>query len=423
MRLKHLRCTAAVALLLGTGSVAWADDMAAANNAATDAAANAALTQKIKDVIGLDFFGYARGGYYDAASNAQVGQYQLGGDLQHYRLGNEGDNYAEFGMRKKIDLGGGLQWGITYQPKIYNGTSGTAQIYSELSGLEFDPGMKLWAGQRYHRIQDVHILDNWVMQDGDNYGAGADDIQLGRLAKLNLSLSTQGNSDNQNNQSNAARRFNFQLHDLPTNAGGKLTITGAVLNGNFAIGPAGSAFGLLHNQEHFILPGMNNALFLQTSSGHAGITGEFYNLDTPDGSALAGATQSRIVDTVDWQFGKLGGQAVVGYQTITPSNAVTGKDLSLGGRLSYGLARNTKLLAEVGLTSRDVAGTATQQLNKETLALAFAPNTDFWTRPEFRIYASWFNWNSAAALANMSTFGVNNATSATTFGMQMEAWW
>jgi maltoporin len=48
---------------------------------------------------------------------------------------------------------------------------------------------------------------------------------------------------------------------------------------------------------------------------------------------------------------------------------------------------------------------------------------DFWSRPEMRFYVTRASWNAAAATANVATFGLNGRTSATTAGVQIEAWW
>lgn len=53
--------------------------------------AQSAAKQAI-DALGIQLWGYGRGGFYAARNGEPKGQYQLGGDLQHYRLGNEGDN-------------------------------------------------------------------------------------------------------------------------------------------------------------------------------------------------------------------------------------------------------------------------------------------------------------------------------------------
>lgn len=412
-----------VLLPLGAGLPAWADETPAAAPAPQLSAEQlSGAVKKALDEMGFQFDGYLRSGFYaSAGDNLPKGQYQLGGDLQHFRLGNEGDTYIEFGVGKKWTLGNGVSWGAYVMPTLYNGKTSASQVYGYISGLEFAPNLTLWAGQRYHRIQDIHILDNWLMQDGDNYGAGVDGIAVGQ-ARLNLSVSSSGSYANDNATPNNARRANFQLTGIETNPGGKLTLTGAAIGGDFAIGKPGAALGLLHNQKDFLVQGVNNSLFLQTSTGHASLSGQFYNLDSK-GAAQAGARQSRVADVLDWQRGRFGGQAVLGWQSVAPDNAGKYRDATLGGRLSYGVAANVKLLTEIGLTRRNADDQPAQQLNKATLAVAFAPNTDFWTRPELRVYASHYNWNNAAAQANLSTFAAGGRTHANTFGVQIEAWW
>jgi maltoporin len=303
--------------------------------------------------------------------------------------------------------------------------------------------LSFWAGQRYHRIQDIHVVDNWLMEDGDNYGAGVDGFGLGGGAKLNVALHTQGNADNHNSDTNSAKRFNFQVVDIPVNPGGKLTVTGALISGKFAQGKDGGALGMLHNQKDFLVNGLTNSVFVQASTGHASVNGKFYNLDTPaTAPSLAqdalgtislvpgkpagpqgGAQQRRIVEVMNWQVGKFGGQALVGYQTTRPDGGTTQKDFSSGGRVSYGVARNVKLLGELGYTQRNIDGQDKQWLTKETFAVAFSPNTDFWNRPEFRVYVTGAQWNKAAASANSGSFGRDGRKDAIAFGVQMEAWW
>ena len=74
-------------------------------------------------------------------------------------------------------LGGGGQQGIA--KLVAKGVvefGETIDIQQNQAGL-----LTLWAGQRYHRIQDVHIIDQWLMEDGDNFGAGVDGIPIGFL--------------------------------------------------------------------------------------------------------------------------------------------------------------------------------------------------------------------------------------------------
>ena len=87
------------------------------------------------------------------------------------------------------------------------------------------------------------------------------------------------------------------------------------------------------------------------------------------------------------------------------------------------MTNHSKLLAELAATRRSVGDLPRQSLYKSTVAAAFSPSTDFWSRPELRIYATRANWNKAAEDANASGFGANGRRGATTFGIQLEAWW
>ena len=385
------------------------------------------FVKMVNEATGLEFWGYTRAGFY--AGNTDKGRlrgnYTLGGDLHKYRLGNEGDQYMEFGIGKRFDLGDGMKMGVYYMPNWYNGgngtSRGTAQAYATMTGI-FGNSITLWAGQRFHRIQDVHILDNWVMEDGDNFGAGVDDIPLGGLGTLNVALHNSDALGDGAGSPNNAKRMNLQWRKIPTNPGGTITVTAGIINGDFAQGSDGGALGIVHNQKDFLVKGLNNSLMLQASTGHSDIRGKFYGLDN-NGASQMGAKQRRILDIVDFQFGKLGGQALVGYQTMRPDQGDEVKDFSLGGRLTYGIAPRTKLIGELATTSRKVDGEANRRLNKGTVAVAFSPNTDFWTRPEFRVYYTHANWNSAAQMAAVNSYGFNGKRNNNTFGVQMEVWW
>jgi maltoporin len=415
------RRTAALATALLAAAFAGAPARAADAAAEPGAADPTAAAKKALDALGLELWGYMRSGFYGATQGAPKGKYAIN-ELGYYRLGNEGDNYLEFGIGRKWDLGGGVKWGTYYMPTVYNGESGTAQVYTDISGLEFAPEATLWAGQRYHRIQDVHIIDDWLMEDGDNYGAGIDGVKLGS-GTLNVAVYSDGRSGNRNGSPNNAKRVNFQLRDLAVNPGGTLNVTGAAIRGAFARGSNGGALGVLHNQKDFLVAGLKNSLFVQASTGHASLAGKFYDLDEA-GAARPGGRQFRIVEALTWQVGRVGGQALLGYQTLAPADAAPKtRDLSLGGRVTYGVGRHTKLYGELGLTQRKVDGQDTQHLHKGTLAVAFAPATEFWSRPELRLYLSQANWNDAAAQANAASFGAGGRTRGTTFGAQVEAWW
>lgn len=371
------------------------------------------------DVAGIEFHGYSRGGPVLSYDDNTKGGLSLGGDLQKFRLGNEGDNGIEIDLIKNFEAGG-MKWKVHYMPAKWNsGAIGTEQAYVEMSGLSFAPEAKIWAGQRRLRIQDVHIVDNFLLNYGDNQGAGVTDIAIGS-AKLGLGVFSGDKFDSALPVGVKATRINADFSEIKTNEGGKLRVLLTTVNGSgLAGGNTGSGISVSHNQENFLLKGMSNALFLQTSQGHARIDGEFLGIDGVTG----GQSVSRIADSLNWQSGAFGGQTLLSYQTSKDDlTGVTIKDTSVGGRVSYAFSPNFKLLGEVGLTTRQ-APTGDQTLNKVTIAPTISVGQDFWSRPEVRFYVTKANWNDAAAVANVGTFGAGGKTSSTLVGVQYEIWW
>ena len=371
------------------------------------------------EVAGFEFNGYSRGGPVFNHSDGVKGNLAVGGELQKYRLGNEGDNGIEINLARTFDMGG-VKWKVNYMPaKWGSGDISTEQAYVEMSGLDFAPQAKFWAGQRRLRIQDVHIVDYFLMNYGDNQGAGMTDLPIGGM-KLGVGVFTGDKFDGNLPKNVKARRINADLSDIQTNPGGSLRVLLTAVSGSGQVnGGSGSGISVSHNQKDFFVKGLSNALFVQGSRGHARIDGQFEAID----GTSAGKRVFRIADSLAWQSGRFGGQALVGYQTSKAdlTNAET-KDFSLGARGSYAFTKHFKGLAELSTTTRKGAG-AEQRLSKATLAAALALNEDFWSRPELRLYVTKAHWNQAAAAANATTFGANGKTSRTLVGVQYEVWW
>lgn len=388
------------------------------------------LPARAADLNGVEFSGYMRGGAYFSPSGTPRGGYTLGGDTQKFRLGNEGDNGIELGISKTVNIDDGMKWSVLYMPSVWGGIYGTTQAFVKMSGLDFAPEASFWAGQRRLRIQDVHIVDRFFMDYGDNTGAGMTDYSFG-FAKLGVGVFTGGTFDNNGSAANNANRINMDMSEIQVNTGGTLRILATLVRGNFQLGTPGAGLSLSHNQSDFLLNGLSNTLFMQKATGHAGLGGQFQGLgDIPTGSVeQPGLNSVRIADAINWQSGPFGGQALAAYQTAQVDggviNGLVTRDLTLGGRISYALSRNFKWLAEAGTTSRSIDGQAVQNLNKFTLAPTLALAPGFWSRPELRFYITHASWNNAAAVANSGAggFGIGGRTANTIAGAQVEAWW
>ena len=372
------------------------------------------------DVAGFEFNGYSRGGPVFNHEDGVKGNLTLGGELQKYRLGNEGDNGIEVNFAKGFEAGG-IKWKVNYMPaKWGSGDISTEQAFVEMSGFSFSPEAKFWVGQRRLRIQDVHIVDYFLLNYGDNIGAGVTDVPVGGM-KLGVGVFSGDKFDGGLPNNVKAHRINADLSDINTNPGGKLRVLLTAVGGKNQVGGgSGSGISLMHTQKEFLLPSITNTLYLQTSRGHARIDGEFEAIE----GTSAGKRATRIADSINWQSGPFGGQALIGYQTNKADlTGVETKDFSLGARGSYAFTKNFKMLAELSTTTRKGNTGPDQRLSKATLAGALALSEDFWSRPELRLYVTKANWNQAAALANAATFGAGGKTSRTLVGVQYEVWW
>jgi len=380
------------------------------------------------DIGGVEVTGYSRGGgVYNYNKDQQVkGGLTLGGDLQKYRLGNEGDYGVEVNIAKTFDVEG-VKYKLDYMPTKWNSDNvGTEQAFVEMSGLSFAPEAKIWVGQRRLRIQDVHIVDHFLMDYGVNQGAGFTDLSVGGL-KVGAALQTGDTFDKKMAVGTSANKLNVDISEINTNAGGKARVLLTSVSTSGLASSGGSGFTVSHNQSDFLTKGLTNSLFLQTSSGYANINGRFGDISA---ATVYGKKTNRIADSINWQVGRFGGQALLGYQTTKsddPTKAYTIKDTSLGGRISYAYSKNFKMLVEAGTTSRKFSDNQeAQRLNKLTIAPTLALAEDFWSRPELRFYVTRANWNQAAADANnnvTSGFGANSRKSQTLAGVQYEVWW
>ena len=392
-------------------------------------AAACTLSAQAADLAGLEVNGYSRGGgVFSYNKDQQIkGGLSLGGDLQKFRLGNEGDYGLEVNIAKTLDAGNGVRYKLNYMPSKWNsGNVGTEQAYVEFSGLGFAPEAKIWAGQHRQRIQDIHIVDHFLMDYGANQGLGINDLSVGTL-KLGAALQSGDTFDQKMAPGTSANKFNLDFANIDTNPGGKLRLllTSVATTGLASRG--GSGLSVSHNQSDFLLPGMNNSFFVQAASGYAHINGRFGDIR----AGAYGKTSRRVVDALQWQRGLWGGQALAAYQTTRsddPAKPFSVKDTSLGARVAYAASAHFKWLLEAGSTRRAFSDhQPAQRLNKVTLAPTLAMGSDFWSRPELRFYVTRANWNAAASSANAGAsndgFGAFQRRAQTLAGVQYEVWW
>ncbi len=399
------------------------------------AAGRAACALLSASAHAADLEGYARVGNGDV-DEARRTCYNLGISGGHYRLGNECDNYAEIGVAHTIQAQGfsvrGLVMANVQSPGRdgSGSTGGIEQLYVEGRGAAFAPEVGFWLGKRFYGRADVHILDTkFVRLDGA--GFGADGIGLG-TAKLGVAFfrleATSGAPFGAQPSERPAHRVNLDLTRIGFDGFGELRFTAAFTRGHDdPLTGAGGTHGFaLSAQYDAAWPaiGAANTTWLQFARGSAGLDANFGTM-----TAAPAVAQWRVVESLTWQDGAFGGQAVAlyGQHDADPSHRVAARytERSIGARGSYALAPHVKLLAEAGFMDKRPVGAERQRLTKFTLAVAWSTGPRWSDRPELRLYATTARWNDAAndagGAGGLTGLG-DGATRGTSWGVQFEHW-
>jgi len=373
----------------------------------------AAATLAMANAHAVDWGGYLRAGPGASKKDASRACYNLPGDGQHWRLGNECDFYGEFQLSQNFKSDG-VEYKALLMTNMWEGTTngdtsklGINQMYVEGKGYDISPDTTFWAGKRFHGRADVHIVDKFFT-NLSGVGAGFDTPMGG--AKLGISyFKTDANATNSGN------RLNLDAYDIAANPGGKLRFVGTLTQGNFTGGTKGLGLIAMHMQDNFMGWGGGNTLWLEYAQGSAGLDGNFGGLSDPSSSK-----KWRIVESFTFQVGAIGGQTMALWEH-DKTDTTSANLASIGGRVSFGLTKNFKLVSELGYSQTKPKGGETAKLTKFTIAPTLSTGQGFWNRPELRLYVTTAKWNEAAGnVTGQAAFA--GKTSGTSFGAQVEMW-
>ena len=383
----------------------------------------------------VDVVGYARIGTGDAA-NPHRACYNLGISGGHYRLGNECDIYGELGLAHAATVEGVRYRGLVmanYQRAANDGIDSRAslnQLYLEGRGLAGAPDVDFWLGQRFYGRADVHILDtHFVRMDGAGLGAHGITWGAAKLGIAYFSLDAgSGAPLGVETSERPAHRVNIDVTDLGLGGAGQLRVTATFTRGqdepaSAESGTRGIALSVQHDQRLDSIGGAHRA-WLQYAQGSAALDANFGTMTA--GPAVA---QWRVVESLTWQSGSLGGQAVAlyGRHDADPLHGIAARygELSIGARVSYAVSPHIKMVTEAGYMEKRPDDSDTQRLTKLTLAPTWSRSAGFWDRPELRLYVTTARWNDAAN-AGVRAGGLiglgDGATRGTSWGVQLETW-
>lgn len=438
------------------------------------------------------FGAYLRSGLGTTTDGGSQACFRLPGAATFFRLGNECDSYVDLKLGSHL----GEVKGTQFDAKITlsHGTQGMANweqstpalrelfVTASNIGASLDvralDGAILWAGKRFYKNPDIHMLDYTYWEPGQGPGVGLDNVTLGP-GKFAYAMFRMGdftgygvnnglggyNPDLIGGGSRSATVHDFRLEAIPVNRGGLLTAgvdivrasnrsgTGTYtvdttqsvdLDNNpatpnvdvvvrqtrtldNAAGNNGTAFTLTHEQSDPLGFGGTNTLGLQYAHDAALLKG----------FGVGGSTDKRrewmLFD--HWLFQPAHSQwsatSTAGYRHAEVNN-VKVRETWLGTRPFYNISEVLGLFSELSHQRVRQGSEATRTLSKATIGTQFAMGAGIMARPAIRLFATYAKWNDAAAKAGpvactgrdcaTAVTSFANKRSAVTYGAQVEAW-
>jgi maltoporin len=415
--------------------------------------------------------GYFRGGFGASSQKGRQTCFQLAlkdGLLSKYRLGNECEVWAEYGLNTVVYVGqDGVVGKLHFMPAAFIPTSklgysptgvtssdfgspGTGatvafpNLYVDLAGIPWLYGGTAWVGTRYYKRESVYISD-FFYWNPSGVGAGVEDIHLGRDLRLSYgAFAVDGQPAGLPQvpfQYDLGIRNDLQLRGIRPYQGGEFQI-GFQYIADFSndkdpitgVSNTHGGWGVTLQHVQDVLGGNNKLAIQYGRDGGTGF-GTLARFYYPDFSLRPTLTQSRLrildvltIQPIDW----FGAQVVAVYEhdndgTGQP-NAVT-TWYSGGARLSAAPFEHAKAIGELGYDQvNKTNGSQPQSLMKGTFALAISADKALMARPELRLFTTYARWSETARIAGIDSARIyvdNYPTylSGWTFGLQGEAWW
>jgi maltoporin len=432
----------------------------------------ALLKERVEQVLEnfIELEGYVRSGYGRSGAGGPMVAFQAPGAVSKYRLGNEAETYGELILGKNFylpgvfDLDEGERTGAALNGPIarvqlrlsfFNPYSAFASADATSVGLPeawasvgnvlpFAPSTKFWAGNRFYRRHDIHVLDffYWNMSGG---GGGIEDVPLGpgHLAFAWLGWgSTSGLSyvpepDPENRAGFNKSTYDLRAYDLPL-LFGNVEVGVAFAHATSGVdqlgrqGPKSHGFAatVVHTVPGFISDDGVQKLSIQFGTGPARtFTTGFETVTLPEGTFIRAddndAWRLRLTENFSANVGRYFSLSpiFVFQQSREGSPNTTQTWVSAGVRPIVHFTRQVNVALEGGVDwVKDEALASEGLLGKITLAPQISIDDRWNSRPVIRLFVTQAFWSDDFV---GRVGGTDYATDkhGTSAGMQMEAWW
>ena len=431
-----------------------------------------ALAERAEHVLNdfVDIGGYFRAGYARSGKGGPMVAFQAPGAVTKYRLGNEAETYGELIVGKNFYLPGmfNLDGGAPadghlkgpiarvqvrvsfFNPYNASGSSdhtsvGLPEAWASVGNvLPFAPSTKFWAGNRFYRRHDIHVLDffYWNTSGG---GGGIEDIPLGpgylALAWIGWG-STSGLSyvpepDPNNKAGFSKSTYDLRAYDLPLLAGNvelglafAHTTSGVDELGRKSPRSRGFAGDLVHTVPHFISDDGVQKFSIQYGTGPARtFTSGFETVNLPQGTFIRpdenGETRLRLTESFSANVGDYFSIGPVAVFQLSRQGEPRKNQLwvSAGARPIVHFTKLVSLAFEGGVdwVKDDALGTS-GTLTKITAAPQVSIGNRWNSRPVIRAFVTGAFWShDFVGRVGGPDYATNHE--GLNAGMQMEAWW
>lgn len=402
----------------------------------------------------FEYDGYLRAGFAINAKGGDADAFQAPGAYSKFRLGNEVETYGEMGLtanwvnpehndawfKTKIKLALVAPRNSTFDDLAHGpGDIAVREAYAEAGHIvDSHPEMTFWAGQRFYRRRDSHIID-FFFHDMSGYGAGFQDMKVGEKATLSIAY-LGGSVENQTNAMGnqisadlgrlAKNTLDIRVSEIPVGPGSLelWAIPTIALQGNSTQNNhSGIGGGLI-----YFMPMMGGFNEISALGGYNAAANLSSGLDT---SIASGGWLFRVVDRGVFQLNPKTSMMISGVLQFdnrdgnpanTTDSSLGNTWVSLGARPVFMFSKYVGLAVEGGvdIVKNQVSGSGTEVLGKVAVAGVIRPANDFWARPELRVFVTTAAWNQA-----VNDFGGTGGAAfagdkaGLTTGVQMESWW
>jgi len=389
-------------------------------------------------VENVEYFGYAKWGniYTDndehndgkgerndvIRAGEGYGNYRLGNELNWWEAGVKADiwrqNDAYFDTT--IYLGSGDSWGDV----------STIQLWSAGHGLiEGQPNAKIWAGERFYRRHEVHMIDikYW---DTSSTGVGVEDWDLGFGNGQFAWMAPNSSVDDR-----SLHNIDLRISDIKLSESADLTVGLNYVftqNSNYDdsdITTSGAMLSLLHRQAWS--GGSNTLVFQYGTDALAG------GLMSAEGGSNRKYSTGTDHDGYSWRVFNSGDLNVsedlqimysIAYQDKNLDNNEGDKWFSVGARPQYSWTDYMSTALEVGYESVEAqSGAGTNDMYKITLSQMFQAGKGVWARPSIRLFATYSDkndeWSRGGDVYGAAGSIAAENTTEMTFGFNVETWW